>query len=289
MLILFFLVGVYFVDGLPFFGSTLRDCPNIAAQDGLQINKLMGSWRLAYLFIDEPEDLEEDTTCVVTELMQVNETQFDLLLYMDGRKDEQTIERSTTEFRVTLLTPGQWALHAPLAIHGIIHATVISYSENHMIVTFCATQNLKHDEDSGTNNLDMFNDYDEAQLQRFSRNDQPDAVFRDENQNRIFDLDDLGGRIGRGRYHKRSLKRRRRNLETESKPQADAFHGEIQKFLEEKKGPKREKHLWTAILVKNNNVSALKFVEYASFLMKYGYDVTKGELVSFGKCDVIHK
>lgn len=75
----------------------------------------MGSWRLAYLFIDESEDLEEDNTCVITELMQVNETQFDLLLYMDGKKDEQTIERSTTEFRVTFLSPGEWALHAPLA------------------------------------------------------------------------------------------------------------------------------------------------------------------------------
>lgn len=75
----------------------------------------MGSWRLAYLFIDNPEDLEEDNTCVVTELMQVNETQFDLLVYIDGKKDEHTIERSTTEFSATFLTPGKWAIHAPLA------------------------------------------------------------------------------------------------------------------------------------------------------------------------------
>lgn len=47
-----------------------------------------------------------------------------------------------------------------------------------------------------------------------------------------------------------------------------------------------EYHLWTAVLVKHNDVSALKFVEYAAVLMKYGYDVTKGELVSFGKCPI---
>lgn len=48
-----------------------------------------------------------------------------------------------------------------------------------------------------------------------------------------------------------------------------------------------ETHMWTAILVKHNNVSALKFVEYAAVLMKHGYDVTQGELVSFGKCPIV--
>lgn len=47
-----------------------------------------------------------------------------------------------------------------------------------------------------------------------------------------------------------------------------------------------EMHVWTAVLVKHNDISALKFVEYAAVLMKHGYDVTQGELVSFGKCPV---
>lgn len=140
-----------------------------------------------------------------------------------------------------------------------------------MIITFCARQNNENDEGSSIADLSAFNDNEENE--------------------KILGLDGLESQIGRGRYRKRSLRRKRSHTHerTKSKPQLDAFHGEIQNFLEENKKPKPEKHIWTAVLVKNNNVSALKFVEYASFLMKYGYDVTKGELVSFGKCDVIHK
>lgn len=165
-----------------------------------------------------------------------------------------------------------------------------------MILTFCGTQNIKqNEEDTGIANVDGFSDHDYSELKRFSRNDELETIFQNENQNRIFDFDDLGGRLGRGRYQKRSLKRGKRNFHSENdvsdmKPKRESFHNEIEKFLKENQKPKKsEKHLWTAILVKNNNVSALKFVEFASVLMKYGYDVTKGELISFGKCEAVRK
>lgn len=64
------------------------------------------------------------------------------------------------------------------------------------------------------------------------------------------------------------------------------FEGSRKKRSNEYFDTDAEYHLWTAVLVKDNDISALKFVEYAAVLMKYGYDVTKGELVSFGKCPI---
>lgn len=66
------------------------------------------------MFIDDNEDLEEDTTCAIVEAMQINETNMELMLYVDGRSDEYTIDRYAQNFDVTILEPGEWLIHTPI-------------------------------------------------------------------------------------------------------------------------------------------------------------------------------
>lgn len=163
-----------------------------------------------------------------------------------------------------------------------IHATVISLSDHHMILTFCGTQVLKPDEEeTGIANVEP------ADSKRIERDDRLGMIFGNEESNRVHDEFDLGGydRPVLDPRRRRLARRNERDLDNEI-PDLDfeKYDESLRKYLDASRRPKSEKHLWTAILVKNNNVSALKFVKYASLLMKHGYDVTKGQLISFGKC-----
>ena len=61
---------------------------------------------------DDLEELAEDKTCLIIEIMKINETKSELLLYMDSRKNDYEIDRYTKEFDLTFLTnPGQWIIH----------------------------------------------------------------------------------------------------------------------------------------------------------------------------------
>lgn len=117
-----------------------------------------------------------------------------------------------------------------------------------------------------------------------------EEIFRAHSQGEAFkDLDDFNLKLDKqilARRPSRRLKRRipkRFARSSEDNSREEGSYERMAKYLRQSsKEPK--KHLWTVVLVKNNNVSALKYVENASLLMKYGFDIMEGQLISFGSC-----
>ncbi|KAL0281482.1 UNVERIFIED_CONTAM: hypothetical protein PYX00_002458 [Menopon gallinae] len=259
-------------DALPFIAFTaFKDCPNIPIQENLSIDQVAGSWRLAYLFYDEQDDIEEDNTCIITEFAPLNDNQMTIAVHMDFRADDFVVDRSSFDLFASFNTPGEWMLHSNTSHKAYIHVKVISFTRHHMVLTFCISN------ETDTDNYTHGNLGYDYILQKL-RNDDNSRYYKKRQRFGQGEFDDEVNAL----FARKNFLRKKRSLI--EKLALDEDSNLLKK--ESKSEDNNSKHFWTVILVKDNNISAYNFVENASLLMKLGFDVRQGNFVSFGKCTV---
>ncbi|PSN43545.1 hypothetical protein C0J52_03697 [Blattella germanica] len=118
--------------------SNEKLCSSITSKDNVDIQEIMGEWRLVLLFMDDGfEGYDDDSGCVNADFKINNSTSFTQTWYaksMDFRYGGKL------ELPTQIIPSGDWIVTDPLGGHLTVKV-VYAFPTSHLTLTFCGSHN----------------------------------------------------------------------------------------------------------------------------------------------------
>ncbi|KAJ9578662.1 hypothetical protein L9F63_005152 [Diploptera punctata] len=117
------------VTASSYFPADMTSCPSLKSMKKVDINQMMGEWKLILLFMEEGfEEYEDESSCVHANFKKVNETAFKQMWYINSL---QFGNGAIAELPTSVTDSADWIVQDPfggeLIVKGNTRLSEITY------------------------------------------------------------------------------------------------------------------------------------------------------------------